>query len=197
MVYTLRTAIEQTEDRAHRNSLMEWLTRMNQHSATGDLGEVVVKTKEEMGSSAGICFANGTIHYRDDNLKKGNKKQAAVTIIHEEEHRRRNIMEGLAEGRGLETAGLKTPTPDLVDQVEAGNEIIEFLGKKQTYELARQGEKGPIALEQALVQKFVGGLLGWAVRLTSRSSVHEQKVAEAKKKAHDLVTRAKDYKQAA
>lgn len=197
MVYTLRTAIEQTEDRERRGSLRKWLAGVNRHSATGDLGEVHVRTREEMGRAAGICFANGTIHFRDDNLEEGNEKEATVTIIHEEEHRRRNRMEGLAERRGLKVAKLDTPAPRLVDQVEAANDIVGFLGEEKTYELARQGEKGPVALEQALVQKFVGGLLGWAVRLTSRSSVHEQKVADAKGKAHDLVARAKDYEKAA
>lgn len=197
MVYTLRTAIEQTEDRAHRNSLRKSLALVNRHSATGDLGDAVIKTREEMGKSAGICFANNDIHFREDLLEKGNEKELQVTAIHEEEHRRKNRMEGLAERRGLKVAKVEEPTPTLVDQVEAANNIVGFLGEEKTYELARQGEKGPIALEQALVQKFVGGLMGWAVRLTSRSSVRERKVEEAKEKAHDLVTRAKDYKQAA
>lgn len=183
-------AVEQIEDRRQKRELKAAMDRVRTHS--GDISNAIMRSRAEMRGAAGRYLpSNNEIHLSVSQLN--NAKELEATGHHEKEHQgrtreKRNFVEGLAEERATRLAGTR-PTPKLVDQVCAAQKIISILGRERTFELARNGTKGPVLLEQELLKQKLGTVLKFP-----KNKANARRIETAQKEVRALVNQATYYK---
>lgn len=186
----LAEAVERIEDKRQRRELKTAMDRVRTYS--GDISNALIRSRAEMREAAGMYLpANNEIHFREDQLHDA--KELETTGHHEKEHQGKargkgNIVEGLAEERATRLAGTR-PTSKLVDQVRSAQKIISILGRERTYELARNGMKGPVLLEQELLKQKLGTVLKFPA---NKANAH--RIETAQKEVRALVNQATYYK---